>query len=198
MACNGAEMRRNAVVLGLTATLLMGVTSEVSALRIEPPPMPAERSEMYSTAPGPRTAEPLREGSFEVNLVITDSHEGLVKWLAMTPRQREEASSDQKFRVDQKGYLALVLTNFDVDAANVDLTARLSLIGPDGRVVYEHRDLGRSAWGNPKQGYLAIKPHVDFSFDRTDKPGTYTYRVTISDNARGEVVRAEEKVILVR
>ena len=80
----------------------------------------------------------------------------------------------------------------------MDLTARLSLIGPDGRVVYEHRDLGRSAWGHPRQGYLAIKPHVDFSFDRTDAPGTYTYRVTISDNARGEVVQAEEKVILVR
>ncbi len=182
----------------LTGALLLGVTSDVSALKIEPPPMPTERSEMYSTAPGPRAAETLRDGNFEVNLVITDSHEGLKKWLAMTPKQREQSARQSRFRVNEKGYLALVLTNYDVDASNVDLTARLSLIGPDGQVVYENRDLGRSAWGHPKQGYLAISPHVDFSFDPTDKPGTYTYRVSISDNARGEVVRAEEKVILVR
>ncbi len=193
-----ASMRRNAVAIVLAGTLLMGAASEVSALKIEPPPMLTERSEMYSTAPGPRAADSFREGSFEVNLVITDSREGLGKWLAMTPKQREQTARGQKFRVNQKGYLALVLTNYDVDAANVDLTARLTLIGPDGQVVYENRDLGRSAWGHPKQGYLAIRPYVDFSFDGTDKPGTYTYRVSILDNARGEVVRAEEKVILVR
>ena len=191
-------MKRSSKAVAFVLLVLALTAGPASALRIEPPPLPTERADVYSTAPAPRSAPALKPGKFDVNLVITDSHEGLVEWLAMTPKQRENYARGQKFRVNQKGYLVLVLTNYEVDKANVDLTARLSLIGPDGRVVYEHRDLGRSAWGHPRQGYLAIKPHVDFSFDRTDAPGTYTYRVTISDNARGEVVEAEEKVILVR
>jgi hypothetical protein len=167
----------------------------VLALKIEPPPLPMERSSIYSmTDP----ASALREGSFDVNLVINDSRTGLSKWLAMTPSERDRALRTRRFRPFEKGYLSVVLTNFKADDPNIDLTAQLMLIGPDGRSVYEHRDLGKSAWGNPMQGYLAIRPSIDFSFDKTDPVGTYTYRVIVSDNVRGEIGRAEQKIVFVK
>jgi hypothetical protein len=170
------------------------VTAQLCALQIEPPPMPMDRTSLYEAQAGAS----FREGAFEVNLVITDSRKGLANWLAMTPEQRLRADRPHRFRPFQKGYLSVVLTNFQAEDVNVDLTAQLMLIGPDGRSVYEHRNLGRSAWGNPMKGYLAIRPDVDFSFDKTDTVGTYTYRVIVSDNVRGEIGRAEQKIVFVR
>lgn len=169
-------------------------------MKIEPPPLPTERGVLHSTSPASRFEDgSLRQGDFEVNLVITEKEGGLRKWLAMTRSERERYAGTQKFRANQKGYLVLVLTNYDLEkSGSVDLTAQLTLVGPDGKVIYEHRDLGKSAWGHPMQGYLAIKPQVDFSFDKTDRPGTYTYRVTVADNLKGEVASAEGQVILVR
>jgi hypothetical protein len=180
------------------ALLFLGifVALDAAALKIEPPPMPMERGSLYSTAPAPASA--MREGSFDVNLVITDAKDGLSRWLAMTPKQRDRISREQHFRPNQKGYVAVVLTNYRAPEANVDLTAQVSLVGPDGKVVYEHRDLGRSAWGHPLQGYLAIRPDIDFSFDGSDVAGTYTYRVVVSDHIKGEIGRAEQKLVFVK
>jgi hypothetical protein len=171
------------------------VTAPLCALQIEPPPLPMERTSLYDAA---QAGGALRQGSFEVNLVITDSRKGLPNWLAMSAGERVRSQRPHRFRAFQKGYLSVVLTNFKTEDVNVDLTAQLMLIGPDGRSVYEHRNLGRSAWGNPKQGYLAIRPDVDFSFDKTDPVGTYTYRVIVSDNVRGEIGRAEQKIVFAR
>jgi len=186
--------------IALLTILAVTDAGSLGAMKIEPPPLPTDRGALHSTAPGSRFEEgSLRQGAFNVNLVITESRGGLRKWLAMSNSERDRFAIKQKFRPDQKGYLVLVLTNYDLARdGNVDLTAQLTLIGPDGTVVYEHRDLGKSAWGHPMQGYLAIKPEVDFSFDANDRAGIYTCRVTVSDNLRGEVVSAEGKVLLVK
>ena len=183
------------LMAAMTLLVLGGVGSKLQALKIEPAPLPLEHEAIY----GSGSPTELRKGDFDANLVITSSEEKFREWLSATPDQREKHAKSQKFRPGQKGYLVLVLTNYKLDPdQDVNLTADLSLIAPDGKLVYQHRDLGKSAWGHPRQGYLAIEPHVDFVFDRTDRPGTYTYRVTVSDHARGGVVTAEEKVVLVR
>lgn len=181
----------------IVASFVFGflATANALALKIEPPPMPMGRPSLDSVA---EPASGFREGTFDVNLVIKDSREGLNKWLALDSKEREQAKRTQRFRPFEKGYLTVVLTNFDASDPTVDLTAQLMLIGPDGRSVYEHRNLGKSAWGNPMQGYLAIRPSIDFSFDKTDPVGTYTYRVIVSDNIRGEIGRAEQKIIFAR
>lgn len=170
------------------------VTGHALAVQIEPPPLPTDRTGLYSTEP----ASALRQGTFDVNLVITESRKGMSRWLAMTPKERERSVRATRFHPMQKGYLSVVLTNFRGDETNLDLTAQLFLIGPDGKTIYEHRDLGKSAWGNPMQGYLAIRPDVDFTFEKDDPAGTYTYRVIVSDNIRGEVGRAEKKIIFTK
>ena len=170
-------------------------TANVLAIKIEPPPMRLGPPSLEAIA---EPASGFREGTFDVNLVINGSRDGLNKWLALSAKDREQSQKKQRFHPFEKGYLTVVLTNFDASNPTVDLTAQLILIGPDGRSIYEHRNLGKSAWGNPMQGYLAIRPSIDFSFDKTDPVGTYTYRVIVSDNIRGEVGRAEQKVVFVR
>ncbi|MEO8216835.1 MAG: hypothetical protein ABI718_07120 [Acidobacteriota bacterium] len=189
-------MNLSRIMLASMGLLVLSVSSSnLLALKIEPAPLPLDHGAIYGSESGTET----RRGDFNANLVITSSEEKFREWLSATPVQRDKHARSQKFRPGQKGYLVLVLTNYKVDPdQDVNLTADLTLVGPNGKLVYQHRDLGKSAWGHPRQGYLAIEPHVDFVFDRSDAPGTYTYRVTVSDHARGGVVTAEEKVVLIR
>jgi len=72
------------------------------------------------------------------------------------------------------------------------------LYGPDGKLIYTHPDLARSAWGQPKKGYLALLPQVEFSFDERDAAGSYTYEAIVRDTNTNEVARTSFEIQLVR
>ncbi len=138
-----------------------------------------------------------RPAEFKLHLVVTDSDEQLREWLTQVDR-RDELQT-RTFKANQRGHAALVLTEYDLKGlAPVGLEAEVRLYGPDGKLIYTHPDLARSAWGQPKKGYLALAPQVEFSFDERDATGLYTYEAIVRDRNTNEVARTSCEIELVR
>lgn len=138
-----------------------------------------------------------RPAEFKLHLVVTDSDEQLREWLSEVDR-RDELQT-RTFAPNQRGHAALVLTEYDLKGIDpVGLEAEVRLYGPDGKLIYTHPDLARSAWGQPKKGYLALLPQVEFSFDERDAVGLYTYEAIVRDRNTNEVARTSFEIELVQ
>jgi hypothetical protein len=133
---------------------------------------------------------------FKLHLVVTEDEEQLRGWLAKKESQRERFETRQ-FKPAQPGKAALVLTGYDVPGFDpVDLAAEVRIFAPDGTLIYTHPDLARSAWGQPKKGYLTLLPQVEFAFDANDPKGTYLCEAIVRDRATNEVAKAQVKIQL--
>jgi hypothetical protein len=133
---------------------------------------------------------------FKLHLVVTEDEEQLRAWLSKKESQRARLET-RRFVPDQPGKAALVLTGYDVPGFDpVDLLAEVRLYSPDGTLIYTHPDVARSAWGQPKKGYLALLPQVGFSFDADDPKGTYLCEAVVRDRATNEVARAQVSIEL--
>lgn len=138
-----------------------------------------------------------RPAEFKLHLVVTDTDQQLREWL--TDVQRRDELQTRTFKPHQRGHAALVLTEYDLKGINpVGLEAEVRLYGPDGKLIYTHPDLARSAWGQPKKGYLALLPQVEFSFDERDAKGSYTYEAVVRDTNTNEIARTSFEIELVR
>jgi len=138
-----------------------------------------------------------RPAEFKLHLVVTGSDEQLREWLSDVDRR--DQLQTRTFKPRQRGHAALVLTEYDLKGFDaVDLEAEVRLYGPDGKLIYTHPDLARSAWGQPRKGYLALLPRVEFSFDERDAIGAYTYEAVVRDRSTNEVARASFEIELVQ
>ncbi len=171
----------------LLALIVVATTPTTHALRIDPAPDPG--------VGGGASSRRLSPADFKLNMVVTQASGDLDRWLATEP-DGNRRSRPREFRANQKGSVHLVLTGFKIAQFEaMGLTAEVQLYGPDGKLLWRHPDLARSAWGRPKQGYLALVPEVTFAFDQADRAGVYTYRATVTDTNRTTIARAEEKII---
>jgi len=128
---------------------------------------------------------------FKLHLVVTEDEQQLRGWLSKKDSQRARFETRQ-FKPEQPGKAALVLTGYAVPGFDpVDLAAEVRIYAPDGTLIYTHPDVARSAWGQPKKGYLTLLPQVGFSFDASDAKGAYLCAAIVRDRATNEVARAQ-------
>lgn len=133
---------------------------------------------------------------FQLHLVVTADENQLRSWLAKKESQRVRVET-RKFKPEQPGKAAIVLTGYDVPGFDpVDLLAEVRIYAPDGKLIYTHPDVARSAWGQPKKGYLTLLPQVGFSFDASDPKGAYVCEAVVRDRATNEVARVQVTIEL--
>ena len=181
-------MKRALQFAGVVLVTLLAATN-VAALKIDPNP----EATTLSASGSPVITKPAK---FRLHMIFSDAAESR-DWATVQKKIATGTTSPIRFEASKQGFLALVLTGYSIaDMGTVDLSASVRLIGPDGKVVYEHPDLARSAWAQPKRGVLTIQPHVKFTFDRFDKAGVYTYQATVLDRTTNEITHAEQKITL--
>lgn len=133
---------------------------------------------------------------FRLHLVVTEDEEQLRSWLSKSESQRSRYET-RHFKPAQPGKAALVLTGYDVPGFDpVDLAAEVRIYAPDGTLIYTHPDVARSAWGQPKKGYLTLLPQVEFSFEPGDAKGDYLCEAIVRDRATNEVAKAHVTIQL--
>ena len=133
---------------------------------------------------------------FKLQVVVTEDEAQLRDWLAKKESQRLRLET-RHFKPAQPGKAALVLTGYDVPGFDpVDLAAEVRIYAPDGTLIYTHPDLARSAWGQPKKGYLTLLPQVEFAFDANDPKGSYVCEAIVRDRATNEVAKAQVTIEL--
>ncbi len=133
---------------------------------------------------------------FKLHLVVTEDEDQLRSWLSKKESQRERIET-RKFKPEQPGKAAIVLTGYDVPGFDpVDLLAEVRIYAPDGKLIYTHPDVARSAWGQPKKGYLTLLPQVGFSFDANDAKGVYVCEAVVRDRGTNEVAKVQVSIEL--
>jgi len=141
----------------------------------------------------------LSEGSFKANILITDSHAAIEKWVLMPAAEKASAGRIRQLIRDKKFYLPFVVTEYDWPAPErMNLTAHVRLLSPEGRVLLDNPTFSRTIGADPRSPHvIVLNPVMDITFDSTDQPGTYTIRVTVTDHVHSAYAKAEERFELV-
>jgi hypothetical protein len=141
----------------------------------------------------------LKEGSFKANVLITDSHAAIGKWVLMPAADRPGAGRIRQVIRDKKFYLPFVVTDYPSPASEkMNLTAHVRMISPDGKTQFEAAKFSEALAPDPRSpSVIVLNPVMDITFDAGDLSGTYTIRVTITDHVHSAYAKAEEQFQLV-
>ena len=142
----------------------------------------------------------LQEGNFKANILITDSHDAIEKWVLTPAPKRLGAGRIRQVTTGKKYYLPFVVTDYNWPASErMTLTAHVRLISPDGKTQYECPTFSRTIFADPRSpSVIVLNPVLDYTFDSSDLPGTYTIRVTVTDHVHSAYAKAEEQFQLIR
>lgn len=142
----------------------------------------------------------LKEGNFKANILITDSHNAIERWVLMPEANREGAGRIRQVTTGKKYYLPFVVTDYKWPASErMTLTAHVSLISPEGKTLFECPTASRTIFADPRSpSVIVLNPVMDYTLDSSDIPGTYTIRVTITDHVHSAYAKAEEQFQLIQ
>lgn len=142
----------------------------------------------------------LQEGNFKANILITDSHDAIEKWVLTPEANRAGTGRIRQVTTGKKYYLPFVVTDYNWPASErMTLTAHVRLISPDGKIQYECPTFSRTIFADPRSpSVIVLNPVLDYTFDASDLPGTYTIRVTVTDHVHSAYAKAEEKFLLIQ
>ena len=142
----------------------------------------------------------LKEGPFKANILITDSSAAIEKWVLMPVAERPGAGRLRQLTPGKKFYFPFVVTGYiALKSEEMDLTAHVRLISPDGKTLFDRPRFLETIGADPiSPTVIVMMPVMDITFDTTDLPGTYTIRVTVTDHVHSAYARAEEKFQLIQ
>lgn len=157
-----------------------------------------ERERRRMKAEASEIAE-LKQASFKANILITDSHAAIEKWVLMSQSDRPDAGRLRELVVDKTFYLPFVITDYPSPATErMKLTAHVRLISPDGKIKFEAPEISGAIASDPRSpSVIVLNPVMNITFDATDLPGTYTISVTVTDHVHSVYAKAEEQFQLI-
>lgn len=142
----------------------------------------------------------LKEGNFKANVLITDSHDAIEKWVLMPEADRAGAGRIRQVTHGKKYYLPFVVTDYPWPASErMTLTAHVRFISPAGKTLFESPTFSRTIGPDLRSpSVIVLNPVMDVTFDPDDLPGTYTIRVTVTDHVHSAYAKAEEQFQLIQ
>jgi len=142
----------------------------------------------------------MKEAEFHANILFTDSKTAVEKWVLMPAAEKPNAGRIRQVSPDKKTYVPFVVTDYPYPVSEkMDLTAHIRFISPAGKVLLEKPVFSENVGADPRSPHtVVLNPVMDITFDATDIPGTYTFRLTIVDHVHSTYAKAEEKLELVQ
>ena len=164
------------------------------------------RQERERKAKQPRNSEPdagetsgLKEATFKTNILITESHAAIEKWVLMPEAGRAGAGRIRQATPGKKYYLPFVVTDYPWPASErMYLTAHVRLVSPAGKTLFVAAKFSGALGPDPKSpSVIVLNPVMDLTFDADDAPGMYTILVTVKDGVHSVYAKAEEQLQLI-
>jgi len=142
----------------------------------------------------------LKEATFKANILITDAHAAIEKWVLMPQAGRPTSGRIRQLVPGKKFYLPFVVTGYSWPATErMKLTARVRLISPDGKTQLDAPRISGALGPDPRSpSVIVLNPVMDITFDTNDPPGTYTLQVTVTDHIHFLFAKAEEQFQLIQ
>jgi len=145
-----------------------------------PAPEPAVQADEATQA---AAAAPDPQGELNAHLLVGESPNALYDWTKASPEVQEQGLGMVEDVVfGQRLFVRMALTGIEVDAP-FELTGKMLLRGPDGRVLHEQDmkadqdDLNADA-----PGVVVLLPGMDIVFDPGDAAGAYNIECTANSS----------------
>jgi hypothetical protein len=142
----------------------------------------------------------LKEGGFHLDLLLMDSKGSVLKWVSLPAADRPNAGRIRQVTRDRKIYVPFVVTDYPFPVSEkMKLTAHIRLLSPQGKVLLDNPTFSETIGADPRSPHtIVLNPVMDFTFDSSDLPGTYTFRLTVVDHVHATYAKAEEKIELIQ
>ena len=140
----------------------------------------------------------LKQGAFKANILLTDSHSAIEKWVLLPAAERSRAGRIREVTPGKKIYVPFVVTDYAFPASErMNLSGHVRLVSPDGRTLFDRPRFSTTIGADPRSpSVIVLNPVMDITFDSDDLPGTYTIRVIITDQVHSACAKAEESLQL--
>ncbi|HXP80600.1 MAG TPA: hypothetical protein VN976_11900 [Verrucomicrobiae bacterium] len=142
----------------------------------------------------------LKEGGFHLDLLLMDSKDSVLKWVSLPAADRPNAGRIRQVTRDKKIYLPFVVTDYPFPLSEkMNLTAHIRFLSPQGKVLLDNPTFSETIGADPRSPHtIVLNPVMDITFDSSDLPGTYTFRLTVVDHVHSTYAKAEEKIELIQ
>jgi hypothetical protein len=142
----------------------------------------------------------LRESDFHLDILLMDSKDSVLKWVLLPAADRPNAGRIRQVTRDKKIYVPFVVTDYHFPVSEkMDLTAHIRFLSPQGKVLLESPTFSQTIGADPRSPHtIVLNPVMDVTFDSSDLPGTYTFRLTVVDHVHSTYAKAEEKIELIQ
>lgn len=142
----------------------------------------------------------LKEADFKANILITDSHDAIEKWVLAPDANRAGTGRIRQVTTGKKYYLPFVVTGYKWPASErMTLIAHVRLMSPDGKTQFDAPAFSRTIAADPRSpSVIVLNPVMEYTLDSNDLPGTYTIRATIADRVHSVYAKAEEQFQLIQ
>lgn len=142
----------------------------------------------------------LKEGGFHLDLLLMDSKDSVLKWVSLPAADRPNAGRIRQVTRDKKIYVPFVVTDYPFPVSEkMDLKAHIRFLSPQGKVLLDSPTFSETIGADPRSPHtIVLNPVMDVTFDSSDLPGTYTFRLTVVDRVHSTYAKAEEKIELIQ
>ncbi len=132
-------------------------------------------------------------------VVVSDSADFVKEWFASNYHYAPRVDSIREAQRNRAFHVAVIVSGYGIDdSGKVDLSGTCSLIGPDGKALFE--DVGalkiKSDKGVLPGSFLMFEETFDITLEDADPLGDYLVKAVIEDKVLGKTVSCEHKFSL--
>jgi hypothetical protein len=140
----------------------------------------------------------LKAAPFKANILITDSHSAIEKWVLSPATEKPGTGRLRQVTPGTKIYVSFVVTDYTFPVSErMNLTHHVRFVKPNGKVL-DIPPTSATIQADPRSpSVIVLNPVLDITFDPDDNPGTYTFSVLIIDHVHSTYAKAEEQLDLI-
>jgi len=140
----------------------------------------------------------LKAATFKANVLITDSHTAIEKWVFSPAAEKPHTGRIRAVTPGTKIYVSFVVTDYNYPVSeSMNLTYHVRFVKQDG-TVKDFPPTSATIGADPKSpSVIVLNPVWNLTFDSDDNPGTVTFSVIIIDHVHSTYAKAEEPLDVV-
>jgi len=119
-----------------------------------------------------------------VQIATAETPGYIQEWVSTTPEHQVRIKRVYEIGPEKTIYISMVVSGFEIDGhRSTDLVGSFSIIDPNKKQIVNIADeyIHKHVMPGGKGGFVMLDPAIDFTFEKADPPGFYTFKAEVRD-----------------